>query len=369
MTRDGAGGVPREAFDALFARPPYGARAAEKDPLLLAGLNALTRWHYDNCPAYRRILDGLWRGRTESATLAEVPYLPVSLFKTRRLASVPEDAVRVTLTSSGTTGQAVSQILVDAETSARQQKALAGSLGHVLGPRRLPMLVIDTSAVFKDPRTMSARGAGVLGIMRYGRNHAFALDAGMRPDTKTVEAFLEKFAGRPFFMFGFTFMVWLEFFEKFKDKRLDLSRGVLIHSGGWKKMIDRAVGPEIFRRRMKERFGLSRIHNFYGMVEQIGSIFLEGPGGLLYPPNFSDVIVRDPESWAPVPEGETGVIQVLSLLPGSYPGHSLLTEDLGAVEDIDPGEDGWMGKGLKVHGRVARAELRGCSDAIGMQAS
>ena len=369
MTRNAATDVPRDSFDALFAQPPYGVRGARKDPLLLAGLNALTRWHYDNCPAYRRILDGLWRGRTESATLADIPYLPVSLFKTRRLASVPEDAVRVTLTSSGTTGQAVSQILVDAETSARQQKALAGSLGHVLGPRRLPMLVIDTSAVCKDPRMMSARGAGVLGIMRYGRHHAFALDAGMRPDMKAVETFLEKFGGRPFFMFGFTFMVWLEFFEKFKDKGLDLSQGVLIHSGGWKKMIDRAVSPEVFRQRMKECFGLSRIHNFYGMVEQIGSILLEGPGGLLYPPNFSDVIVRDPESWAPVPSGETGVIQVLSLLPGSYPGHSLLTEDLGAVEDIDPGEDGWMGKGLKVHGRVARAELRGCSDVIGMQAS
>ena len=82
------------------------------------------------------------------------------------------------------------------------------------------------------------------------------------------------------------------------------------------------------------------------MVEQIGSIFLEGPGGLLYPPNFADVIVRDPETWEPAANGQPGVIQVLSLLPHSYPGHSLLTEDTGVIEAVDPGNGGWMGKGI-----------------------
>jgi hypothetical protein len=70
-----------------------------------------------------------------------------------------------------------------------------------------------------------------------------------------------------------------------------------------------------------------------------------------------------------MPDGETGVIQVLSLLPGSYPGHSLLSEDMGVIEKVDPRQDGWMGKGLRIFGRVPKAELRGCSDVIGAQAS
>lgn len=356
-----------QGFDALYARTPYSVPQAEKDTLLLEGLNVLSAHHYKNCPKYKQIIDGLWQGQHQAQTLADVPYLPVSVFKTQRLASVPDEDLKLTLTSSGTTGQAVSQILVDATTSVRQQRALANSLGHVLGPKRLPMLVIDTSAVFKDPRMMSARGAGVLGIMRYGRGHAFALDDNMQPDVAAVEAFLEKHAGQPFFMFGFTFMVWLEFYENFKNRGLDLSQGILIHSGGWKKMIEKAVIPEEFRASFARDFKLEKIHNFYGMVEQIGSLFLEGPDGLLFPPNFADVIIHDPETWAPLPTGETGVIQVQSLIPGSYPGHSLLTEDLGAVEAVDAG-GGWMGKGLRVHGRVAKAELRGCSDVIGEHA-
>ncbi len=74
---------------------------------------------------------------------------------------------------------------------------------------------------------------------------------------------------------------------------------------------------------------MTNIFNFYGFVEQIGSVFIEGPDGLLYPPNFTDVIIRRPHSWEPAAVGEEGVIQVVSLLPRSYPGHSVLTEDHG----------------------------------------
>lgn len=351
-------------LEAALAATPYSLPAEEKEALLLAGLNRLTEHHRSACVPYRRILDGGWQGNRAAESLAQVPYLPVSLFKTQRLQSVPDEAVRMTMTSSGTTGQAVSRIAVDAETSLIQQKALANSLMHVLGRKRLPMLVIDTDAVFKDPTTITARGAGVLGLMRYGHKHAFALDRSLQPDFEAVRTFLAEHGDAQFFMFGFTYMVWINFYEQFKDAGLDLSNGILIHSGGWKKMIERSVDNGVFRTALRQAFGLTRIHNFYGMVEQIGSIFLEGADGLLYPPNFADVIVRDPITWQPCEIGQPGVIQVLSLLPHSYPGHSLLTEDLGVIRSVDAGLDGWMGKGLEVLGRVARAELRGCSDVL-----
>lgn len=356
-------------LEECLARPAYSIPVTEKEALLINALNELTAHHYEHCSPYARILDGYWGGLRDAAGLGDIPYLPVSLFKFRRLLSVKEEDVRVTLTSSGTTGQAVSQILVDRESSMLQQKALANSLMHVLGPKRLPMLVIDTDAVFKDPRMMSARGAGVLGQMRFGRDHAFALDAELRPDIGAVRAFLEKHGDTPFFMFGFTFMVWANFYEKFRGLGLDLSNGILIHSGGWKKMAEKAVDNQVFRRSLNEEFGISRVHNFYGMVEQIGSIFLEGTDGLLYPPNFADVIIRNPDTWEVAPVGEPGIVQVLSLLPRSYPGHSLLTEDIGVIESVDSGQDGWMGKGLRILGRVAKAELRGCSDVIAAQAA
>jgi len=355
-------------LDEALAGAPYSWRESDREQLLLSGLNRLTELHYEKCVPYRRIIDGYWDGLTAAAHLAEVPYLPVSNFKTQLLQSVSDADVRVTLTSSGTTGQAVSRVRLDSATSTIQQRALANSLMHVLGKSRLPMLVVDTDAVFKDPKKMSARGAGVLGLMRYGRDHSFALTPELEPDFAAVDAFLDRLNGGAFFMFGFTFMVWAKFYEQFRSRNLDLSNGILIHSGGWKKLVEQAVSNEQFRRRLGESFGLKRIYNFYGMVEQIGTIFLEGPGGLLYPPNFADVIVRDTRTFEPAAPGQPGLIQVLSLLPHSYPGHSVLTEDLGVIEVRSGSNAEWGDRGIKVLGRLPRSELRGCSDVVGMAA-
>lgn len=357
-----------EEFSSTLSSTPYSLTRGKREPLLLEGLNKLSALHYKQSVEYQRIVDGFFGGSLVAKSLAELPYLPVSLFKTLEMRSVPEADVRVTLTSSGTSGQAVSRIFLDKETSLIQQKALANSLMHVLGKKRLPMLVIDTDAVFRNPAMMSARGAGVLGLMKYGRTHAFALDENLNPKPEVVREFLGSLEGEPFFMFGFTFVTWLHFYEAFKDEGFDLSQGILIHSGGWKKMIERAVDNEEYRASFKSAFGLENIYNFYGLVEQIGSIFLEGPDGLLHPPNFADVIIRDPETWEPLENGKEGVIQLVSLLPHSYPGHSVLTEDLGVIESEDCDLDGWNGKGLRILGRVPRAELRGCSDVVAQAA-
>jgi hypothetical protein len=50
------------------------------------------------------------------------------------------------------------------------------------------------------------------------------------------------------------------------------------------------------------------------------------------------------------------------MLPTSYPGHSILTEDLGVIHGIDDDPGGWLGKRFSLMGRVPRTQLRGCSD-------
>ena len=71
---------------------------------------------------------------------------------------------------------------------------------------------------------------------------------------------------------------------------------------------------------MREYLGLERIFNYYGMVEQVGSIFMECEHGHLHAPAFADVIVRDPLTLEPLPPGREGAVQVLSALPVSYGG-------------------------------------------------
>jgi Acyl-protein synthetase, LuxE len=201
-------------------------------------------------------------------------------------------------------------------------------------------------------------------MMKFGAKTTFALNSQLEIDKAAVEAFARAHGKEPFLIFGFTFLIWDKLYRTFADGELDLSTAILIHSGGWKKLEAQKVSNTEFRAALKRRFGLANLFNFYGFVEQIGSVFIEGPDGLLYPPNFTDVIVRRPHSWEPAGIGEEGVIQVVSLLPRSYPGHSVLTEDLGVVATIDAGSGGRYGKAIRVSGRAPKTELRGCSDVI-----
>lgn len=335
---------------------------AEKESRLLPALNDLVDHHRAACPEYDRIISAVDSSGGPYADLRDLPWLPVRMFKTHSLKSIPDDEVVKTLTSSGTTGD-VSRIYLDRAAASAQTKALSNTLQTVLGPKRLPMLIVDSRAVVSNRREFSARGAGMLGLINFGRDHVYLLDEQGEPDVEALKTFLAKHGDAPFLVFGFTFMVWLYLYEVARDNGLDLSNGLLIHSGGWKKLIDRAVDNAEFRRRLADDTGLARVYNFYGMVEQIGTVFLEGPeGGSLYCPDFADVIIRDPVTWAEAPVGTPGLIEVISTLPTSYPGHVLLTEDLGVIEGIDDGP--WPGKRLRILGRLPRAEARGCSDTF-----
>jgi hypothetical protein len=346
----------------LFDQPQFSIPQPQKEALLLQELLALTDRHRVACAEYRRITDIF--GDVSANNIADLPYVPVSLFKTHSLQSVQEDKVFKVITSSGTTGQAVSRIALDRTTADLQNRALTAIMTMVLGSQRLPMIIIDTKNVIKERSSFSARGAGVLGMLPFGRHHFFALDDNMALDVPGLKRFLNENGGNPILLFGFTFMVWKYFYQAILAAGLepDLSRGILVHSGGWKKLIDERVGNEEFKAALTGRCGIQKIHNFYGMAEQVGSVFLEGDDGFLYPSNFSDVIIRDPHSWEPVAHGTPGVVEVLSVLPRSYPGHALLTEDIGVTHGESDSSHRWKGKRLEITGRVPRSELRGCSD-------
>jgi hypothetical protein len=156
------------------------------------------------------------------------------------------------------------------------------------------------------------------------------------------------------------FQYFLKALEETK-RTCDLAHGFMIHGGGWKKLTDIAIDDTAFRKRLYSVSGLSNIHNYYGIVEQTGSVCMGCEHGYLHVSNFSDIIIRDAQ-FANLGIGKKGLVQMLSLIPHSYPGHSLLTEDEGTILGEDDCLCGRQGKYFQIHGRAAQAEMRGCSD-------
>jgi Acyl-protein synthetase, LuxE len=356
------------SLEKLLAAAPYSLPQEEKRALLTERTRDLTRHHYERCEPYRILVDRIFGGTRalEFERLEDAPFLPVSLFKTRELRSVEPGEVVKTLTSSGTSGQPVSRIHLDAGTAQLQSRTLVKILQHFLGVGRRPMVILDHSAAVRDRRSFSARAAGILGILPFGRQPFYALREDMSLDLDGLEAYLERMRGQPSVLFGFTFIIWQYFVAALEQqgRRLALPDAVLLHSGGWKKVESLRVSPDDFRRRVLAVAGIETVLNYYGMVEQVGSVYFENPLHFLQASVFSDVIVRDTNTLAPLPPGRPGLIQVVSALPMSYPGHSLLTEDLGIVEGCDSQATGMNGQYFQVLGRLPRAELRGCSDTF-----
>jgi hypothetical protein len=358
-------------IDEILNLDCYGLAREQKQELLLEELNRLTEHHRRACPAYKRILAAHGIGPEPVTNLNDFYPLPVRLFKEFTLQScAPVDVIK-TMTSSGTTSQRVSHIYLDRMTAGYQSRALVKIIQNYLGKQRLPMLIVDTAAVLKNRNLFSARGAGILGFSTFGRDHTYLLAENMDIDFAALDSFLARYGKEKFLIFGFTFMVWQYLYKPLlaAGRTVDLTNGILIHSGGWKKLAEQAVDNAVYNQALLRQTGLSQVYNYYGMVEQTGSIFMACDQGHLHAPTAAEVIIRDSFTMRPVPVGHEGVIQVLSILPHSYPGHSLLTEDVGVLLGEDNCPCGRKGKYFTVKGRIPRAEIRGCSDAHAFDSS
>ena len=352
-------------LEELIKIKPYSLNKEEKSAILSQMLSELTVHHYENCPEYHNILDALgFNPYDEIKEISELPMMPVRLFKELSLKSVPEDSLAKSMTSSGSSGQKVSKLFLDRKTAMAQQNVGVKITSGFLGIKRMPFVIIDSPAILKSREAYTARGAAALFFSLFGSDRIFALKEDMSLDVEGLSAFLEKHKEEQILAFGFTFMVWQHLYCALREKgmKLDFHNGILIHSGGWKKMESMKVSEQTFREKLGEQCNITNIHNEYGMAEQSGTIYFECEHGYYHASIFSDVITRRGTDLSICEFGEPGMLELVSVLPHSYPGHVLLSEDEAVICGEDDCPCGRLGKYFKIKGRLKQAELRGCSD-------
>ena len=345
----------------------YSLDKDSKRDFFLNRLIALFNHHYNNSFEFKRMMDAMGYNKDEISDLKDFPYIPVRLFKMHNLLSVNHNEVIKTMTSSGTSGQAVSKIFLDKLTASRQTRTLSKIVSSLLGSSRVPTIIIDCESTIKNRNNFSARAAGITGFSIFASKRIFALNDDMSLNIELINNFLKENSSKTIFLFGFTFIVYQYFFQQLlKNKyKIDLSNAILIHGGGWKKLINQSVDNSTFKSNLKSVSGLTRIHDYYGMVEQTGTIYIECEAGHLHTSEYSEIFIRNPKDFSICKFGQEGIIQLISLLPLSYPGQSILTEDLGVLIGEDDCKCGRKGKYFKILSRLKNAEIRGCSDTYG----
>tara|TARA_B100000767_G_C19771275_1_gene540161 strand:+ start:2228 stop:3241 length:1014 start_codon:yes stop_codon:yes gene_type:complete len=323
----------------------------------------LTKFHYKNSLNYKNIINNL-NQKDFKKEISLIPFLPAKLFKVLTLRSIPETKIFKILKSSGTSGGSPSIIYLDKENAQKQTIALSKIMQPVLGKYRIPMLIVDSKPEKINQRSFDAKRAAVIGFSTFGKNYTYLLNSKKEIDYKVLNNFLKDNQSQDFLIFGFTSAIYSCFYNNINFKNVigNFKNGIVLHGGGWKKMNQIKVSNQLFKKNLFLKNKFKKIINYYGLIEQTGSIFIECQKCLCFNTNeFSEILIRD-KNFNIIKNGQKGYIQLLSLLPKSYPGHSILTEDVGEIVKNKRCSCQSLGKQFLVHGRVENSEIRGCSD-------
>jgi Acyl-protein synthetase, LuxE len=361
-----------DEIDRILALAPYSLSPEEKRSALMELLRQELDCGSTKHSGYRNYVKQWPTDYRLANQIADLPYLPVGVLKANPpLSFIASDEVKRTLTSSATTSQMPSRVVLDAPTSRRMTKGVVSIVRDFIGPSRRPYLVVDALDLTRTGQAMGARSAAIQGLHPFASSTTYCLGLDESGELVLDLEKLKVFANAQprdaeVLVYGFTYILWNHLVKPLltEDICLNLPNVRILHSGGWKRLQDQAVEKTVFNEQLARIFGCSPkcVIDFYGMVESVGIIFPDCPEGNKHSPAFGDVIVRNSLTLEPVAVGDRGIVQVCSILPTSFPGNLLLTEDLAQVISYDGCSCGRRGISFRFAGRIPKVENRGCGN-------
>ncbi len=359
-----------EEINRLISAEQYIYTSSKKEKILLPIIKAQMKMQYKQNKHIKSWFDKINLDIDGVTRLSDVPLLSTQMFKyfDLRTSSLPLQRI---LYSSATTSQTPSKIPISKVTAFRQTKALLSIIKDFFSTKRRPLLIIDSPSSNINSDAITARGAAIRGFSIIAKESEYAFDDdkdNLVFNKERVVNFFKKHKDQKIFALGFTYIIWSKFLTAMKQEKLTFNHPdiVLIHGGGWKKLKDQRVSKEIFSNTIASLFNTksSNILDFYGMVEQTGIVFIDCPYGYKHVPNFAEVKIRDFYTQKENGIGEQGFIQILNVLPDSYPGWSILTEDVGELVGVDDCRCGRKGNYFVIKSRLEKTEVRGCGDTF-----
>jgi hypothetical protein len=365
-------------FKAILSLKPHSLNKIKKEKIFKKALIENFNHHYKNCRLYKNFCDkkGWSKQSNKNFNLEDFPYLPVEIFKNITLSSISKKNIVKTLKSSATSSQTPSKIIIDNLTRKRQIHSLVWLLSSRLGKKRKRFVVMDIDP--KDykiqNKEMTARSAAIRGFLNASSSHDFCMDEDFKGEINLKINKLIKILknaekkSEDLIIFGYTYMLFIHVAKKLEKIgiKFNLPNASLLHIGGWKKLYDQSTDKKTFNKTLSKVFGLKKtnIIDCYGFTEQLGIVYLDDKDGLKRTSEISELIVRNPNTLRPCKDGEEGLLQFITPLPMSYPGNSILTDDIGKIISRKTNKNGKEGIAFQITGRRRKAEIRGCGDIL-----
>ena len=293
-----------------------------------------------NCQVYKAYISHLRINPEEVTSVTQIPYLPISFFKTHEVLSslaTPE----IVFSSSGTTGMVQSRHIVTNVGIYEESfnKAFELFYGNIENTCLLALL----------PSYLERDGSSLIYMVDALLKQSKHPDSGyFLHNHSDLYHKLQKLkeAGQKTILIGVTYAL-LDFIEQHKVDFPDL---IVMETGGMKGKRKEMVREELHQL-LQDGFGVDAIHSEYGMTELLSQAYSSGIGVFNCPP-WMKIYLRDtndPLSLAP--NNRTGGINVIDLANINSCSF-IATQDLGRLFP-----DG----SFEVLGRFDNADIRGCN--------
>lgn len=299
------------------------------------------RFQASECEVYREFINSLNIIPSAISTIDRIPFLPVELFKNRKVYCGKEPP-ETFFESSGTTGMVASRhyvadIEVYQESYLRTFKHFYGNPEDYVITALLPSYTEreNSSLIYMVNDLIKRSGSHLSGFYRERSNELkSAIAEGKRE-------------GKKILLIGVTFAL-LDLAEQGK---VDFSGVIIMETGGMKGRREEITREELHKI-LCNNFNVSEIHSEYGMAELLSQAYSKG-NGIFETPPWMKVLIR--ETYDPLSvsaeRGRNGGINIIDLANINSCSF-LATGDLGRIH----------GNGtFEVLGRFDSAGIRGCN--------
>ena len=341
------------------------------DELFINAMRENAIHHYKNCSEYKQILDNVNFDPDQINTMEDVinlPFLPTIYYKHHELFSKPLWTMPIKATSSGTSSGFRSKIAMSIGDLWRGFKMVKRIFAyHKLWSLRPVTYLIFGYKSTRHSEVAIMKTAHGFTFVAPARKRVYAIkwnEGGFKVDLDLIKQEMIKAAKKKTPIRTIGFPAYTYFLLKEMDAegiRLKMAKGSKITvGGGWKQFYAEKVDKLEFYRLVEKVLGISEENcvEFFGAVEH-PILYTDCRFHHFHVPVYARVIIRDPETFKPVKNGQMGLINLITPMVEGTPLLSVMTDDLGVLHDTC--ECGEKSPWLEIIGRVGIKDITTCA--------
>jgi phenylacetate-coenzyme A ligase PaaK-like adenylate-forming protein len=298
------------------------------------------KYQFEKNPVYRSFCDLLYKHPADIQSVNDIPFLPISFFKSHQVVSSRE-IVKKIFTSSGTTGQITSKHYIT-DLNLYEQSFTNGFKQFYGDIEDYVVLAILPSYLERDDSSLVYMADHFIKHSKH-KESGFYLNNLEALKNTVLELELKQ---QKTLLIGVSFAL-LDLIEL---HQFQLKHTIVMETGGMKGRRKELIRKELHDI-LKKGFGVDRIHSEYGMTELLSQGYSDGYG-VFKCPNWMKILTRDPEDALSIQKpGKTGGVNIIDLANINSCSF-IATQDLG-ISNTDGS--------FEIIGRFDNSDIRGCN--------